>query len=36
MLSSAKVPLDLPLQPGNRLGHYEVLSALGAGGMGEV
>jgi hypothetical protein len=24
------------LQPGSRLGHYEVLSALGAGGMGEV
>jgi Tol biopolymer transport system component len=24
------------LQPGVRLGHYEVLSALGAGGMGEV
>ena len=26
----------MPLQPGSRLGHYEVLSALGAGGMGEV
>jgi len=26
----------LPLQPGVRLGSYEILSALGAGGMGEV
>jgi len=26
----------MPLQPGDRLGHYEVLSLLGAGGMGEV
>ena len=26
----------MPLQPGTRLGPYEVLSALGAGGMGEV
>src|SRR5215208_2845713 len=26
----------LPLQPGARLGPYEILSALGAGGMGEV
>src|SRR5262249_32730842 len=26
----------LPLTPGTRLGPYEVLSALGAGGMGEV
>src|SRR6476661_8652444 len=26
----------MPLQPGARLGSYEVLSALGAGGMGEV
>ena len=26
----------MPLQPGARLGPYEVLSALGAGGMGEV
>ena len=26
----------LPLQPGTRLGPYEILSALGAGGMGEV
>ena len=27
---------DLSLQPGARLGPYEILSALGAGGMGEV
>ena len=26
----------MPLQPGARLGPYEILSALGAGGMGEV
>ena len=26
----------MPLQPGTRLGPYEVVSALGAGGMGEV
>jgi Tol biopolymer transport system component len=26
----------LPLQPGARLGPYEIMSALGAGGMGEV
>ncbi len=26
----------MALEPGTRLGHYEVLSSLGAGGMGEV
>ena len=26
----------LPLNPGSRLTHYEILSPLGAGGMGEV
>jgi serine/threonine-protein kinase len=26
----------MPLQPGDKLGHYEVLSVLGQGGMGEV
>jgi eukaryotic-like serine/threonine-protein kinase len=26
----------MPLQPGNRLGPYEILAAIGAGGMGEV
>ena len=26
----------MPLQPGTRLGPYEVISPLGAGGMGEV
>ena len=27
---------DMPLIPGTRLGHYEVIAAIGAGGMGEV
>ena len=26
----------MPIQPGSRLGPYEILSAIGAGGMGEV
>jgi serine/threonine protein kinase len=26
----------MPIQPGRRLGPYEILSAIGAGGMGEV
>jgi serine/threonine protein kinase len=26
----------MSLQPGTRLGPYEILSAIGAGGMGEV
>src|SRR5712691_1169765 len=26
----------MPLEPGTRLGPYEVVSAIGAGGMGEV
>jgi len=29
-------PRPLPLQPGARLGPYEIVSAVGAGGMGEV
>src|SRR4030095_12391009 len=29
-------PLAMPLTPGSRLGPYEIQSALGAGGMGEV
>ena len=28
--------LQLPLNPGTRLGPYEILSLVGAGGMGEV
>ena len=28
--------LNVPISPGARLGSYEVLSPLGAGGMGEV
>ncbi|MBI3449662.1 MAG: protein kinase [Acidobacteria bacterium] len=30
------LPPAMPLTPGTRLGPYEILSALGAGGMGEV
>jgi eukaryotic-like serine/threonine-protein kinase len=26
----------MPLSAGTRLGHYEIVSAIGAGGMGEV
>ncbi len=26
----------MPLQPGTKLGQYEVVEAIGAGGMGEV
>ena len=26
----------MPLSPGARLGHYEIVAPLGAGGMGEV
>jgi serine/threonine protein kinase len=26
----------MAIQPGNRLGPYEILAAIGAGGMGEV
>ena len=25
-----------PLEPGSKIGHYEILSTLGAGGMGRV
>lgn len=27
---------DMPLLPGNRLGPYEIVAPIGAGGMGEV
>jgi Tol biopolymer transport system component len=29
-------PLEAPLRPGERLGHYEIRGLLGVGGMGEV
>ena len=28
--------MDFLVSPGTKLGHYEILSQLGAGGMGEV
>ena len=31
-----KIPRNLPFQSGTRIGHYEIHTALGAGGMGEV
>src|SRR4029434_6759276 len=31
-----KSQIDMPLSPGARLGPYEILSPIGAGGMGEV
>src|SRR5476651_1771314 len=34
--SSYNLPLAMSLQPGLRLGPYEIVSPLGAGGMGEV
>ena len=30
------VPIPMPLSPGDKIGHYEILSLLGQGGMGEV
>src|SRR5712671_2466233 len=36
LLSGPYNPRQLALTPGTRLGPYEILSALGAGGMGEV
>ena len=29
-------PASMPLTAGTRLGHYEILALIGAGGMGEV
>jgi serine/threonine protein kinase/WD40 repeat protein len=34
--SMLTVQADAPLQPGQNLGHYRIISRLGAGGMGEV
>ena len=31
-----KIPRNLPLQTGTRIGHYDIQAPLGAGGMGEV
>ncbi len=33
---SSSICPDSSLQPGDRLGHYEILAAIGKGGMGEV
>ena len=34
--SRLKLNIFMPLAPGSRLGPYEILSPIGAGGMGEV
>jgi len=31
-----KIAALMSLEPGTRLGHYEIIAAIGAGGMGEV
>ena len=36
MHNRAGASLDMPISAGTRLDHYEILSPLGAGGMGEV
>jgi hypothetical protein len=34
--SSTEILPSMPLQPGARRGSYEIVAAIGAGGMGEV
>jgi len=36
VISAVTLEASVPLNPGTRLGSYEIVSLLGAGGLGEV